>query len=79
MKKRLIALTNGTGMGGELIVFSTNAPKERLQALEKESCDVFLNGGDMEDVPPLFHMHVLRLEALLAIKKQENILLNLKI
>lgn len=51
MKKRLIALTNGTGMGGELIVFSTNAPKERLQALEKESCDVFLNGGDMEDVP----------------------------
>ena len=51
MKKRLIALTNGTGMGGELIVFSTNAPKERLQALEKESCDVILNGGDMEDVP----------------------------
>lgn len=48
---RYIALTDGTTMGGELIIFKTNAPVEILKSLEKESCNVYINGGDYEDVP----------------------------
>ena len=51
MDNRFITLTEGTGMGDAVIVFETNAPIERLQELEKISCDVYLNGGDCEDVP----------------------------
>ena len=50
-KERLIALSDGTDMGGELYVFKTNAPSEVLSELEKISCDIFINGGDYEDVP----------------------------
>jgi len=50
-KLRLITLTDGTDMGGIMIVFKTNAPTEELEALEKISNDVYLNGGDEEEVP----------------------------
>lgn len=48
---RLITLTNGTDMGGTIIVFKTNAPVEELKELEKISNDIYINGGDDEDVP----------------------------
>ena len=48
---RLITLSDGTGMGDELIIFRTNAPVEELKKLEKISCQVYLNGGNYEDVP----------------------------
>jgi hypothetical protein len=49
--ERLITLSDGTSMGGSLIIFKTNAPKERLKELEQLSCDVFINNGSAEDVP----------------------------
>ena len=49
--KRLIALFDGTTMGDEVIVFETNAPVVVLKVLEKISCDVYINGGDYDDVP----------------------------
>lgn len=45
---RLIFLREGTGMGGELLVFQTDAPVEELQNLEKESNKLYAKG---EDVP----------------------------
>lgn len=48
---RLISLTDGTDMGGQVIVFKTNAPIDELKTLEKISNDVYINGGDPEDVP----------------------------
>ena len=36
---RYIALSDESGMGGELIILQTNAPAKRLKALEKESCE----------------------------------------
>lgn len=48
---RTIALSDGTTMGDELIIFKTNAPTEELKNLEKISCQVYLDGGDYEDVP----------------------------
>lgn len=48
---RLITLCDCTDMGGELIVFKTNAPESELKELERVSCEVYLNGGDYEDVP----------------------------
>ena len=48
---RLITLSDGTGMGDELIVFKTNAPVAELKKLEKISCQVYIEGGDFEDVP----------------------------
>ena len=50
-EKRLITLSDGTGMGGELLVFRTDAPAEVLSELEKISCEIFINGADYEDVP----------------------------
>lgn len=50
-KERLIALSDGTGMGDELIIFKTNAPVSELIELEKQSCQVYLDGGDDKDVP----------------------------
>ena len=47
---RYIALSDESGMGGELIILQTNAPAKRLKALEKESCEIYTN-GDYEDVP----------------------------
>ena len=47
---RLISLTDGTDMGGMVIVFETNAPAEELRKLEKISCDCYINGNE-EDVP----------------------------
>lgn len=47
---RYIALSDESGMGGELIILKTNAPAKRLKALEKESCEIYTN-GDYEDVP----------------------------
>lgn len=51
MENRFITLTDGTDMGGMVIVFKTNAPIEELKELEKVSNAVYLNGGDVEDVP----------------------------
>ena len=50
-EKRLITLSDGTGMGGELLVIRTDAPAEVLSELEKISCEIFINGADAEDVP----------------------------
>lgn len=50
-EKRLISLSDGTGMGGELLVIRTDAPAEVLSELEKISCEIFINGSDYEDVP----------------------------
>lgn len=38
---RYIALSDESGMGGELIILQTNAPAKRLKALEKESCEIY--------------------------------------
>lgn len=51
MEERFITLTDGTDMGGMVIVFKTNAPIEELKELERVSNAVYINGGDMEDVP----------------------------
>ena len=50
MEYRLISLTDGTDMGGMVLVFETNAPIEELRKLEKISCDCYINGNE-EDVP----------------------------
>ncbi|WP_288619187.1 hypothetical protein [uncultured Eubacterium sp.] len=50
-EKRLITLSDGTGMGGELLVIRTDAPAEVLSELEKISCEIFINGSDAEKVP----------------------------
>ena len=50
MKYRLISLIDGTDMGGMVIVFKTNAPREELQELERVSCDCYINRNE-EDVP----------------------------
>lgn len=44
--KRFVTLTDGTGMGGELLVFKTDAPVCELQELEKVSCDLTKDGKD---------------------------------
>lgn len=49
--KRLITLSDGSGMGDMVIVFETNAPVEELKELERISCEVYINGGEDEDVP----------------------------
>lgn len=51
MNTRLIALSDGTSMGGTLLVFKTNAPKELLKELQRRSCDAFITGNGEEDVP----------------------------
>lgn len=48
---RLITLSDGTGMGDSLIIFETNAPVEELKELERISCQVYIDGGDYENVP----------------------------
>jgi hypothetical protein len=50
-KQRLITLTDGTDMGGVIIVFKTNAPIEELKELEKTSNDIYINGEDEENIP----------------------------
>lgn len=50
-EKRLITLSDGTTMGGKLLVIRTDAPAEVLSELEKISCEIFINGADYEDVP----------------------------
>lgn len=50
-EKRLITLSDGTGMGGELLIIRTDAPAEVLSELEKISCEIFINGANHEDVP----------------------------
>lgn len=50
-KLRYVTLSTGTGMGDELIIFETNAPIDMLKELEKESCEIYIKGGDSEDVP----------------------------
>ena len=49
-KKRLITLTDGTDMGGTLIVFETNAPAEDIKELERISNDI-CKTGEWEDIP----------------------------
>ena len=48
---RLVTLTDGTGMGDELLVFKTDAPVEELKELERISCQAYIDGGEYEDVP----------------------------
>ena len=48
---RLISLSDGTCMGNTLFIFKTNAPAERLRDLEKQCCQIYVNGEDEEDVP----------------------------
>lgn len=48
---RLVALSDGTGMGDALLVFQTNAPVEELQSLEELSCNAYIDGNGFEDVP----------------------------
>ena len=48
---RLVTLCDGAGMGGELIVFETDAPVEELKRLEQISCQIFHDGRDSNDVP----------------------------
>lgn len=50
-KLRKVLLQDGTCMGDELCVFRTNAPVERLKKLEKESCEIYKNGGSYDDIP----------------------------
>lgn len=51
MKDRLISLTDGTDMGGMLIIFKTNAPVNVLKEIEVISNGIYINGGDEDDVP----------------------------
>lgn len=46
-KTRLITLSDSPGMDGELVIFRTNAPVERLKALEVESCKAYTNNTDI--------------------------------
>lgn len=46
-KTRLIALSDDPGMDGELVIFRTNAPIERLKVLETESCKAYTNDDDI--------------------------------
>ena len=46
-KTRLIILSDSPGMDGELVIFRTNAPVERLKSLEVESCKAYTNNTDM--------------------------------
>jgi len=48
---RLVALSDGTGMGGTLCVFRTDAPKDFLKKLEDTSCQAFISGNGYDDVP----------------------------
>lgn len=48
---RRIILNDGTGMGDCSIVFETDAPVERLKELEKQCCQIYIDGGSSEDVP----------------------------
>lgn len=50
-KERLISVSDGTAMGDELIIWRTDAPKKRLRELEKQSCQVYIDGGEYDDVP----------------------------
>ena len=47
-KTRLITLSDSPGMDGELVIFRTNAPVERLKALEVESCKAYTNNTDIQ-------------------------------
>lgn len=49
--RRLVTLSDGTGMGDRLYIFSTNAPVEELKKLEDESCKVYLEGRSVSEVP----------------------------
>ena len=48
---RLVTLSDGSGMGDCRYVFNTDAPSKVLKELERESCAVYRNGGNDEDVP----------------------------
>lgn len=48
---RLIALSDGSGMGDMVIVFNTNAPIEELNNLEQICNDIYANDGNSEDIP----------------------------
>lgn len=50
-KRRLITVDYGTSMGDDKVVVETDAPEGILRELEKESCQVYIDGGDYEDVP----------------------------
>lgn len=39
---RNIALSDGDGMAGELMVFKTDVPEDELKKIEKISCQIFI-------------------------------------
>lgn len=47
---RLITLSDGTCMSDSLIVFETDAPIEELKELERLCCQIYKDGGDLEDI-----------------------------
>lgn len=50
-KNRLVALSDGTSMGDSLLVFQTDAPIEELKSLEEISCNAYIDGDGVDDVP----------------------------
>lgn len=48
-KLRLISLMDGTGMGGSIVIFRTNAPANELKELESTSNEIYNSGSD--DMP----------------------------
>lgn len=50
-KQRLITLSDGSSMGNMMYVFKTNVPINELKELESISNDIYINGGDEEDIP----------------------------
>ena len=46
-KTRLITLSDSPGMDGELVILRTNAPAERLRALEVEICNAYTKDSDI--------------------------------
>lgn len=48
---RLVTLCDGTAMGDVIIVFNTDAPVEELMELERICCQIYIDGGDYEDIP----------------------------
>ncbi len=48
---RNIALSDGDGMAGELMVFKTDVPEDELKKIEKISCQIYTKTDDTSEVP----------------------------
>lgn len=49
-ERRLVTLSDGTGMGDDLMVFKTNAPSSRLKELETLCCQIY-ESKEEADIP----------------------------